>query len=107
MMFVYTTLSTEQEAKRISTVLIEKKLIACANLFPIQSIYAWEGSVKEEPEYVVLMKTTSERAEDAKAELEKIHPYEVPCICLIPADSTKPFAGWLLQATAHTRTSDR
>jgi periplasmic divalent cation tolerance protein len=33
------------------------RLVACANLWPIQSIYRWNGAVTEDAEWQLLLKT--------------------------------------------------
>ena len=48
LIFVYITNPTGTEAKRIARHLIKKKLIVCANIFPIESIYPWKGKIANE-----------------------------------------------------------
>ena len=47
---VYTTHPDLKTAKRISSVLLKKRLIACANFFPITSMYWWEGKIQNDSE---------------------------------------------------------
>lgn len=60
MVFVYITAPDAETARSIGRRLVEEGLSACANIFPIDSIYRWKGEVK-------------------KRVLE-LHPYELPCI---------------------------
>ncbi|MBD3204636.1 divalent cation tolerance protein CutA [Candidatus Woesearchaeota archaeon] len=80
MIFVYITAGNAGDAKKISRHLIEKKLIACTNIFPIESMYKWKGDIKEETEFVIIAKTIQEKYEQVKQELKEIHTYETPCI---------------------------
>ena len=48
MAFVYITCKDKKEARKISRFLLEKKLIACANIFPIESMYRWEGKMVDD-----------------------------------------------------------
>jgi periplasmic divalent cation tolerance protein len=41
--FFYITNPSKEEAKRIAKHLLDKRIIACANIFPIESMYWWDG----------------------------------------------------------------
>ena len=77
---VYVTTASPSEAQMIAKALIEKKLIACANLFPITSIYTWSGSLHEDSETAMIMKTRTNLVDTVISETKKLHSYEVPCI---------------------------
>lgn len=80
MIVVYFTAGTEEEAKRISEKLIEEKLVACANYFPVQSIYWWKGEVQRGKEVAVLLKTQKKNFEKIVKRIKKLHSYELPVI---------------------------
>ena len=74
---VLTTLGDAARAKEIATVLVEEKLVACANIIgPVTSVYRWEGKVEEDQEYVVLMKTADYPSLEER--LCELHPYDLP-----------------------------
>jgi uncharacterized protein involved in tolerance to divalent cations len=50
MITVITTLHKKEDAIRIGKGLLEKRLIACYNLWPIESAYRWKGEIEEEPD---------------------------------------------------------
>ncbi|WP_455391967.1 divalent-cation tolerance protein CutA [[Eubacterium] cellulosolvens] len=77
---VYITVGSEDEANKIVTALIEQKLIACANLFPVKSYYYWSGAFQEDDELAVIMKTRAELLDELISKLKEIHSYDVPCI---------------------------
>lgn len=93
--FLYITAGTEQEAARIARHLLQKKLIACANIFPISSLYRWQGKIKEEREVVVILKTLSSKVNTVKTEIEKIHSYSIPCITEISVKPNEKYGKWL------------
>lgn len=68
-----------EEAKRIGRALIEDRLAACVNIFPIESIYRWEG-IQESSEIGILAKTRADKVREIKARVVELHSYEVPCI---------------------------
>jgi len=55
---VLTTVGNHEDAIRISRVLVEERLCACAQIQVIESVYRWEGAIVDEPEYRLLLKTT-------------------------------------------------
>ena len=95
MVIVYVPCANEEEARKIGKALVEKKLAACANYFPINSIFEWKGKLEESGEVLLLIKTTDERWEAVKEEVKKMHSYEVPCIMKIDAEANKEYADWV------------
>ena len=99
---IYITNPSEAEAKKIAVHLLNNKLIACANLFPINSLYWWKGKIKDEKEIVLLAKTTEENFEKIKKEVESIHSYSIPCVLKIPAEANERYSGWVKGETRQT-----
>lgn len=81
MISIYVTCKDEDEAEKIAKKLLEKRLIACANISPIKSLYWWKGKINNDEEVAMIMKTKKGKFEEIKNEIKKIHSYEVPCIC--------------------------
>jgi periplasmic divalent cation tolerance protein len=95
MILVYITNPDEETAKKVSKHLLEKKLIACSNIFPIKSMYWWEGKIEDDHEVIALIKTREENYVTIVQEVEKIHPYDTPCIIRIKAEANKSYQQWL------------
>jgi len=93
--FVYITNPDRKTAEKIAKSLLSQRLIACANIFPIISLYRWEKKIAKEKEFVLIAKTTKNRFEKVKKEVEKLHPYSIPCIVKIPVSSNKKYFNWL------------
>jgi periplasmic divalent cation tolerance protein len=93
--FIYLTNPNQKEAKKIAKHLLKKRLIACANIFPIESLYWWQGKIAKEKEFVLIAKTIKNNFPKIKTEVEKIHPYKIPCIIKIPVSSNKKYFDWL------------
>jgi len=81
---VLVTVDTEERARAIAETLVSERLVACVNLFPVQSIYTWQGEVQQETEWQLLLKTDLNRFADLEAKLQEMHPYEVPEILALP-----------------------
>lgn len=99
--FIYTTFSTREDAERVSGALVTKRLAACVNMFPgMVSVYEWKGEVATDSEVAAIVKTRREKAEQAMAELKRLHPYELPAIILLPSDGgSAEFRNWIAQMT--------
>jgi len=97
---IYVTAKSDNEAKAIARALIEKKLIACANLFPITSLYYWDNELQDDAEIAIIMKTRSNLVDSVINELKKIHSYDVPCIVSWPiANGNSEYLAWVEQET--------
>lgn len=56
-LLIYLPCKDSKEATAISEICLSKKVIACANIFPINSMYYWEGKVANDKEVVLILKT--------------------------------------------------
>lgn len=94
---LYTTFASKEDALRVARNLLEMQLIACANILPeIQSLYMWKGSLEDNREIAVTLKTTSEKIPELMKVLQDLHPYEIPVILEIPLYRTnESFAKWV------------
>jgi periplasmic divalent cation tolerance protein len=94
---VLTTLPAEADAEGFASALIEAKLAACVNLLPImQSVYRWQGTVEQESERQVLIKTARLRVEALWQRVRDLHPYEVPEFVVLPVvDGSDAYLKWL------------
>ena len=89
----------QPDAERIARALVEERLAACVNVVPgITSIYRWKGTVEQEPELLLVMKTLAEQVDALKARLLELHPYDLPEVVVIPiGDGHKPYLDWLAE----------
>ena len=93
---VYTTAPDEKTAEALSKTIIEKKLGACCNFWPVRTIYSWEGKMKDDTEHVMLIKTSKKKFKDLEKYIVKNHPYSMPAIVSLPwDDSHEPFKNWV------------
>ncbi|MBI4599966.1 divalent-cation tolerance protein CutA [Candidatus Uhrbacteria bacterium] len=95
MVFLYVTNETADGAKKIAKHLLEKRIIGCANIFPVNAMYWWEGKLNDETEFVLIVKTTQENCEMARDEIAKIHPFDAPCIIKLDVDPNEKYLQWI------------
>lgn len=99
---VYVTAADEAQASALASTLLERHLIACANLLPgMRSLYRWQGRVEEDGEVAILLKTSVERVDEVLAAVDEVHPYDTPCAVVWPIVAGLPdYLAWVLEETS-------
>jgi periplasmic divalent cation tolerance protein len=95
MRIYYITLNTDDEARRISRVLLEQQLAVCTNWFPITCAYRWEGRIVEEPETVLLIKTQPGYRQAIEEVVRQHISYTNLMAEIAPESVNESFANWL------------
>ena len=95
MTLVYITCKDKKEAETISMHLLKKRLIACANMFPIKSMYWWKGKIENQNEFAIIAKTLEKNYGKIKEEVSKLHSYTIPCILKITAEANEKYDKWV------------
>ncbi|MBI2663934.1 divalent-cation tolerance protein CutA [Candidatus Woesearchaeota archaeon] len=99
MISVYITCSSMAEAKKIARHLLDNKLIACANMFRIDSMFRWKGKMQDVKETAMFCKADKKNYGRIESEVKKLHSYEVPCIVAFDwAACSKEYADWVQNA---------
>jgi periplasmic divalent cation tolerance protein len=97
---VLTTLGADADAAELARTLVEERLAACVNVLPaMTSIYRWKGSVEQEREQQLLIKTTAGRVEALAARLRELHPYELPEFIVLDAAASAAYGAWISENT--------
>ncbi len=98
---IVTTASDRKIIEKIGRELIEKRLIACAQIVgPIQSIYRWKGKVEDTNEWLLLMKSRESLYSAIEAEFKRLHPYEIPEIIATSIERGLPeYMDWVTKET--------
>ncbi len=98
---IYTTFKSSEEAQNIINHLLNNKLIACVNFFPITSQYRWKGDIVTSNEITAILKTRIGNWRKVKEYIEKHHTYEVPCIIkLATVQANDSYSSWIHEETA-------
>ena len=98
---VFTTVSSAEEAKKISRGLVEEKLAYCVNTIPsIQSTYFWDGKLCVDDELLLIIKTKEEKFSMLKDWVLEHHSYDIPEVIALPitqgsSDYLKCIDGWV------------
>ncbi|MDE0404871.1 MAG: divalent-cation tolerance protein CutA [Nitrospira sp.] len=76
---VLVTASSQEEALLIGRSVVQKNLAACVTVVPnVTSIFQWEGTVCEEREWLLVMKSHADVYDALESEVKALHSYEVP-----------------------------
>lgn len=96
---VLCTAGSEEEAGRIASLLVERRLAACVQVVgPITSRYRWRGAVEEAQEWQCLAKTTRAAYEAVEALIRQVHSYDEPEIIATPiVAGSSGYLAWLAE----------
>ena len=93
---LFLTCGSWQEAQAIVDVLLEKRLIACAEFIEIKSKYHWQGKLEEANEIKLIMGTIADKFDYIEAEVAKLHSYETFVLQALPVVRlSKAAEAWL------------
>ncbi len=94
---VLTTVGQKEAAEKLAQQLVERRLAACVNIVgPIRSIYRWKEKVENEPEFLLIIKTTAENSSQLRSAFKELHPYELPeCIEVNVEGGSEEYLAWI------------
>jgi periplasmic divalent cation tolerance protein len=102
---VLTTVASEDEAERIASSLVERRLAACVQTIgPIASRYRWQGKIERAEEWQCLAKTEAGRYPEVEDAIRELHSYEEPEVLAIPVlAGSAGYLGWISENVAPER----
>lgn len=95
--FIYITVPHKDVALSIAHDLLERQLVACANMIPMASSYRWKGEVTHNEELVLLLKTFDRHYQAICREVEQLHPYDIVSITKVNVQPNEAFFTWMKQ----------
>lgn len=96
---VLTTVPSRDAARTLARELVERRLVACANVVPgVVSIYRWEGAVQEDDEVLIVLKTRRDRTTELAGAIRELHTYDTPEVVVLPVDGgDRDYLSWVLR----------
>jgi len=98
---VATSTATQEEARQIARISVERRLAACAQVLgPVTSTYWWHGGIETAGEWLCLLKTPASRFEALAAQIRAEHSYDTPEITATPISHGSPdYLAWIGRET--------
>ncbi len=92
-----TTTPSAEEANRIATALVERRLAACVNISAaMQSVYRWKDAIEQSQEFLLLIKTDESHTAAVESAIRELHSYELPeCVVLPILAGSAEYLAWL------------
>ncbi|MDX1519170.1 MAG: divalent-cation tolerance protein CutA [Gammaproteobacteria bacterium] len=86
-------------AKQIAQDLVANNHAACVNIIPgIQSVFKWGNQVKNETEYLLIIKTSRDNYAVVEKRIRALHPYELPEVIAVPiTEGLDGYLNWIKQ----------
>ncbi len=94
---VYVTVKDEDEGLSIARKVVEKRLAACANLYPkIKSVFNYQNQTQTQDEAVLILKTTVQAYDELERFIIEVHSYDDPCVLRLPIEGgAANFMSWI------------
>lgn len=89
------TCGHEAEAAKIAETLVRERLAACANYWPIRSVYHWRGKLVKGREQILLLKSLRGKLPQLIKRIKTLHCYQLPAIWHWGTEAEKKFGAWL------------
>jgi len=90
----------KESAKETAKMLVEKRLAACVQMLPVESVYAWRGNICDDDEIALFIKTRTGLFDEVAAAIKENHAYEVPEIIQVPiTEGTPEYLKWIGDCT--------
>ena len=94
---VFVTVPDKEAAEKVARALLEPKLAACVNILPgVESWYWWEGSLQQDQELLLMIKSRRSLLDSITAAVVQAHPYDVPEVISTSVDGGNPaYLDWV------------
>lgn len=91
--------ASDEEARNLARLLVERRLAACVQTHAIVSTYRWQDAIETSAEVMLTAKTLTSKLIELEAMLVSHHSYEVPEIIATPMIWTsQSYAHWLRES---------
>ena len=99
---IFITTADEQEAQSIAKLLLEQRLIACANVVPkVNSMFWWQGVIESDDESMLVLKTKADLLTKVVDAVKSVHSYDVPEVIALPIiGGNEDYLKWIGEETA-------
>ncbi|WP_327676106.1 divalent-cation tolerance protein CutA [Kitasatospora sp. NBC_00458] len=101
LLVVTTTHDEEAKARALAADVVGARLAACAQVYPIRSVYWWDGEVQDAAEWRIDLKTRAELAPELVEFIGERHEYDTPEVVAVPVVAgSAAYLEWVRTETA-------
>jgi len=91
-----TTEANAERAQQLAEALLERHLVACVSIQPVQSFYRWEGVMQASHEVQLLMKTSAQHLDALRSAVSELHSYDTPEWLCWPVKASPAYGAWAI-----------
>ena len=93
---IITAFADKDSARKTAKLLLERRLAACVQMFPVESVYLWKEEICGGSETALFIKSKTALFDKITAAVRESHTYEVPEIIQIPINDGLPeYLKWI------------
>jgi periplasmic divalent cation tolerance protein len=97
---ITTTFDDEGIAQKVMKILLEERLISCAQIIKIRSSYHWKNKLESTDELLLQMKSKKSLYKEIENRILQLHNYEIPQIVMYDiVDGYKEYLDWIEEET--------
>ncbi len=97
---IMTTTNSNENLDQIIKALLDARLAACLQYYPIKSAYVWKDEIQQDDETLLLIKTKSSLFSNIEKIINEVHSYEEPELIMIPIeDGSRGYLDWVNNVT--------
>ena len=98
-LLIITTAPNLLLAEQIAKLLIKRDLAACVSIKEIKSIYKWQGTIEENKEFEITIKTLPENLNEIILIVKEKTTYKLPELIYKIFDSENSYFQWIKEST--------
>lgn len=94
---LFITTANTEEARRIASMLLNQKKVACVNIVPrVSSLFWWQDKIDSAQESLLIVKTKTSLLNEIITLVRQIHSYDVPEIIALPiVGGNQDYLDWI------------
>ncbi len=93
---VLATEADQARAQALAEALLQRRLVACVSLQPLQSLYRWKGELQRDAEVQLLLKTSANQLFRLREAVMELHSYDTPEWLTWPVEASGAYGAWAL-----------
>lgn len=98
MILLFVSFEKIEHAETMANYLIDNKLAACVEIFPVTNYYVWGGEKQQNKEISGIIKTMEGNFEKIQDAFKELISYDIPQIIKVDATANEPYLQWVRES---------